>query len=163
MAKYLLLVGAPGAGKSSIRKHLKGRGVCPDEIRDKLKVDAKTAYDIARDEIKKMLLMGVDVILDATNNSPEKRMGMIAIGGPFADEVVCVWLDTPYEICVARHEARLAEMRARGEDTSRYEDHDKPYTDIIKGCSNAINADPPILSEGFDLIIRIVPLKLPQM
>ncbi len=164
MAVYYILVGSLGAGKSTIRKQFDFcKIVCPDDYRDECRVDVKTAYDMARKEIPKLLQAGNDVLLDATNAYPEKRIGMINIGKPFASEVICIWMDTPKELCLARHEERLARMIANKEDIHRYENQAKPIADIIVDYCDALRDHPPNLLEGFNQIIRIKPSEIQEL
>jgi predicted kinase len=120
-------------------------------------MDVKSAYDKARATIPELLRAGNDVIFDATNARLDARVGMINIGRQLASRVICIWLDTPFAECLARHEKRLVEMQARGANIGRYVNQVEPLEVAIRKQCQSIAADPPKLSDGFDQIIKIVP------
>lgn len=152
MSTYYITVGAPGSGKSTHCKSLGIETVCPDAIVDETYCERTLAYDKARELIKKVLQEGRDVILDATNVFHRNRK--ITFGKRYADKTVCLWFDTPYQICVDRHRGATN----TGERNShRYTGHTEPYEEVIKRYCDELAQNPPSLEEGFDEIIRITP------
>lgn len=153
---YYMAVGAPGSGKSSVISHFgKATVVCPDEMIDvEPLLTREQAYDRACMEIKCALLKGEQVFYDNTNPTPERRKRFVLVGKPYAEKVVCVWVDTPYEMCVARHRAAT---KSGMRNHPRYTEHTEPYEDIIRRYWDSIAQNPPSLDEGFDEIIRIAP------
>lgn len=144
MSTYYFLVGIPGSGKSTYAKSLGCRIVCPDEIREAGIRDDAEVFEIARMMISHLLQTGVDVVFDATNTLRQYRAETIAAGKSYADHVVCIWIDTPLDVCIARHHAR---MRRGIRPTLRDEG-------IIR-MAQQLADNPPDLSEGFDEIKRI--------
>lgn len=155
MPVYYVLIGAPGSGKSVYAKRLNCRIVSPDTIRDNQRIGVKQSYTIARKEIEEALRAGIDVAMDATNTTRENRILSINVGKPYADKVIGIWLDTPYEVCVSRHLKRINGMTMISE---RYTDEvgGVPYEEIIRKYCLQL-ADIPDVSEGFDKLVRIKP------
>lgn len=148
MGTYYFMIGIPGSGKSGLAEALAvSQGcqvVCPDTIRDAHCVGSPESFAIAYREIGALLREGKNVVFDATNTIRRHRAEMIAAGKPYADEVVCIWMDTPLEVCIARHHERVRQgIRTTLPD------------EVIVRMSKQLEADPPDPSEGFDEIIRI--------
>lgn len=160
MATYYLTVGAPGAGKSTYISQIECRKVSPDKIRDERKIGIRESYDEALSIIEITLRNGGDVLLDATNQTASKRRNMIAVGKPYADKIVGIWLNTPVELCVQRHNQRMA----GGEKSERYtKENSEPFEDIIRRYCATLDKEPPTLEEGFDEIIKVSPGKVETM
>lgn len=148
MPVYYFLIGIPGSGKSGLAEALTvSQGcqvVCPDTIRDAHCVASPEAFTIASREITALLRQGRDVVFDATNTIRRHRAEMIAAGKPYADKVVCIWMDTPLEVCIARHHERMRQgIRTTLPD------------EVIMRMAQQLAANPPDPSEGFNEIIRI--------
>lgn len=144
MVTYYFMIGIPGSGKSTHAASLGCRIICPDTIREKYRVGSPEAFAIARQEIKSALEAGEDVVFDATNTLRIHRADMINAGKPYADKVVCVWMDVPLDVCIARHISRMQQ----GVRTSL------PVA-VIERMANQLAENPPDISEGFDEILRI--------
>lgn len=148
MSVYYFMIGIPGSGKSGLAEALavsQGcRVVCPDTIREAHCVGFPEAFAIAYREIGALLREGENVVFNATNTIRRHRAEMIAAGKPYADKVVCIWMDTPLDVCLARHH----EQMEHGVRTTLLDE-------VIVRMSKQLAADPPDPSEGFDEIIRI--------
>jgi predicted kinase len=146
MPQYTLLIGPPGSGKSTAAKDYPGIVVSPDDLRDNQHLDVREAYRLAKAEVVKQLSAGQDVIFDATNANRDSRQEMIALGRPYAEKIVGVWVNTPLEECFARH-------RQRASMSDRYPSDNNEFYGTIEKYWNSINNDPPRLSEGYDELI----------
>lgn len=144
MATYYMMVGIPGSGKSTHAASLGCRIVCPDTIRETHRVGSPEAFEIAEQEIKSALEKGEDVVLDATNTIRIHRADRINAGKPYADKVVCIWMDVPLDVCIARHMQRMQQ----GIRTSL------PVA-VIERMANQLASNPPDVAEGFDEIRKI--------
>ena len=144
MPIYYLMVGIPGSGKSTYVADLGCRIVCPDTIREVHQVGSPEAFAIARQQIKEALEAGKDVVFDATNTLHQYRAEMIAAGNSYADKTICIWMDVPIEVCIARH---LERMNSGVRTTLPIE--------VSERMSGQLVDNPPDLSEGFDEIRRI--------
>lgn len=144
MPIYYLMVGIPGSGKSTYAKELGCRIVCPDTIRETHRIGSPEAFAITRQQIKEALEAGEDVVFDATNTLRQYRADMIDAGKPHADRTVCIWMDVPIKVCIARH---LERMKSGVRTTLPVE--------VIERMSGQLVDNPPDLSEGFDEIWRI--------
>lgn len=144
MAVYYFMIGIPGSGKSTYAESLGCRIVCPDDIREAGIRDSAEAFEVSRMMIAHLLSQGENVVFDATNTLRQYRAETIAAGKPHADRVVCVWMDTPLEVCIARHYERVQHgVRTTLPDS------------VIVRMSEQLADNPPELSEGFDEIVRI--------
>lgn len=144
MATFYFMIGIPGSGKSTYAASLGCRVVCPDAIRETYGTNDEQSFVIARHEIRTALQRWENVVLDATNTIRIWRAERIAIGKPYADRVVCIFMDTPLEVCIARHLERMK----RGIRATL-------LVEVIKRMARQLADNPPELSEGFDEIRRI--------
>lgn len=144
MSTYYFMVGIPGSGKSTYAVNLGCRIVCPDDIREDYGVDSPEAFAIARQQIKSALEAGEDVVFDATNTLRSYRAEMISAGKQVASKTVCIWLDIPLEVCIARHLERVK----RGICVTL------PVS-VIERMASQLAANPPDVAEGFDEIRQI--------
>ncbi len=145
MPTYYFMVGIPGSGKSTYAESLGCKVVCPDTIREIKLVESKDAFAIASWEIISGLKAGGDVVFDATNTIQTHRFERINVPKPYADKIICIWMDTPLEICIARHLERMK----RGIRTTL------PIS-VIERMARQLADNPPDISEGFNEIKRIV-------
>ncbi len=103
------MVGLQGAGKSTwAREHLADTHavVSKDDWPRARRREARQQRVVAE-----LLATGRSVVVDNTNPSPDERAALLAAGRAAGVPVRAVWLDTPFEICLARNDAR--EGRAR--------------------------------------------------
>lgn len=146
MPTFYVMMGIPGSGKSTYAESLGCWIVSPDIIRETHLVSSPEAFEIARREVAALLQDGHDVVFDATNTIRQWRAENIAAGKPYADKVVCILMDTPLEVCIARHHARMVQgIRTTLPD------------EVIVRMQKQLSENPPDLSEGFDEIRIIQP------
>ena len=90
----VLLVGPPGAGKSTFFwKHLEPLGY--ERInQDTLKTKEK-CFKAASEQLKE----GRAVAVDNTNPDPDVRAQWVELAGKFKVPIRCVWLKTPIQLC----------------------------------------------------------------
>lgn len=144
MPTYYIMVGIPGSGKSTHAATLGCRVICPDTIRETHRVGSSEAFAIAEQEIKSVLEKGEDVVLDATNTLRVYRAERINAGKPYADKVVCIWMDVPLKVCIARHSNRVKQ----GIRTTL------PVA-VIERMSKQLADNLPDAAEGFDEVRRL--------
>lgn len=152
--KFVMLVGLPASGKSTISKQYKDKGYkihSSDSLREELLGDVSNQsqntkiFDILARRIRTDLLDGHNVVLDATNINAKKRIGFLSkvFSNSKMDkikinrskiEVVAHLILCPYEECIKRDNNR---NRTVGES-------------VIKGMY--LTWQTPILNEGFNKI-----------
>ena len=118
MNRLIIMVGIPGSGKSSYAKKLLEANpsweyVSRDEVRYEFVTDQAHYYDHENDvyrefcnRIDKFLLQEKTVIADATHLTIGSRKKLLDTLKVIPDEVVMVYVDTPFEICMQRNSAR---------------------------------------------------------
>ena len=126
--RIVLLVGLPGAGKSTWLERMGATGLSSDAIRKLLADDEgdqsihAVVFQTLRYLLVKRLAIGRPVTyIDATNLTPAERAPYIRIGRARGCEVEAVFFDVPLEVCRARNarrarvapEAALARMAAK--------------------------------------------------
>ena len=166
MADLYVMVGLPGSGKSTwannkgceimssdkIRKKLFGnealqyteeyiRKCCKESEnlsdQDKRKLANKNVFKKLDYETVKALKNGKNVIYDSTALSAYSRKNIIEKFKPFADRIVCVYMDTDLSICLQRNRSRERTV---------------PES-VIKDMSKRLNI--PTEKEGFAEIIKV--------
>ena len=119
MAKFIMLIGLPGSGKSTYANTLTSsirvtKYVSSDNIREELYGDAsiqgnpQTVFKHMHDRTKQYLSEGFDVVYDATNVTRKSRRGIINEVKPLVEfdgmEAHIIW--APYNECVNRDKQR---------------------------------------------------------
>lgn len=121
-----VLVGPPGCGKSRwAAGHAEDKvivstdAVRKQELGDEADQSANHyVHNMARYRAGYQLLLGNDVIYDATSATPAARLPLLALARQVEAYAVAYVFRTPYGVCVARDAARL---RTVGEDVvARY-------------------------------------------
>ena len=111
--KIVVLVGLPGAGKSTYLERMGAAGLSSDAVR-KLLADDETdqtiherVFQTVRYLLRQRLEIGRAVTyIDATNLKPEERRPYIDIGKEYGCEVEAVFFDVPVKVCRERNAAR---------------------------------------------------------
>ena len=136
--RIVLLVGLPGAGKSTWLERMGAGGLCSDAIRKLLADDESDqsiharVFQTLRYLLVKRLAMGRPVTyIDATSLTPAERAPYIRIGKAHGCEVEAVFFDVPLEVCRVRNAHR---RRVVPEDAL---------------ARMAAKLTPPTLEEGF--------------
>lgn len=151
MSKLVLMMGIPGAGKSTwLRKNMKPDGVIAsrDAIRFNLLEEGDEYFsretEVFREYISQIveaLKADKTVYADATHLNQKSRAKVVNAVKKFIipDEIECIWLDTSYAVAIERNDLR--EGRAL-----------VPH-DAIKRMFHQL--EPPAAEEGFSNIIII--------
>lgn len=127
-APYLLLVGAPGCGKSTwARRHFRRRGevVSLDELRGRAGGDPgnqeATRYAVTAMHaiVAGRIRFDLTTVVDATNAEPEHRDPLLTMAYGWCRPVVGIVFDTPLEVCLARNRRRRGSRRVPEEVVRR--------------------------------------------
>lgn len=138
-----IMVGIPGSGKSTVAKNLGAIVVSSDTVREilygseEILGESKVVFSWVDSIVKDALIDGRDVIYDATCLTKKTREGIVKKFRETADEIVCIFVDTPLEKCIKRNS-----LRSR-----------KVPEDVIRSMSAKLER--PMLEEGFDRINTI--------
>ncbi len=118
MIEFVMMIGLPGCGKSTIASKMKGYVVVSsDKIREEFYGDENVQTDPGKvfGEAKKRIVRCINaeknVILDATNVKRKERMNFIKdIKNQIKKDVevkfVAIWVAVPFETCVMRNNSR---------------------------------------------------------
>jgi predicted kinase len=110
--QLVLLVGLPFSGKSTYAAKLRERDgftvICPDEIR--LALHGREFYPpaegivwgMAETVTRSLLAQGHKIIIDAVNNTLERRSKWYRLGEEYGANTGTVLIDTPAEVCRQR-------------------------------------------------------------
>ncbi len=137
--RFMMLVGFPGAGKSTFAKVNKSAYttiISSDDIREErygdatCQKDCKGVFDIARDLSVKELREGQNVFYDATNLSAKYRRETLEyISGKVDCKKVCLIIAKPFEKCL--YDNRRRKHSVPDDDMQRMYRHFQPpwYTE----------------------------------
>jgi predicted kinase len=116
MKRLILMIGIPGAGKTTLAKKLVERGfhyLNADSIREKLYGDAaeqgnsEEVFSIFFKQLEDALAQNVDIVIDNTNLNEKQRKPILerAHAAEYTD--IQLWLlDVPLETCLERNRTR---------------------------------------------------------
>ena len=113
MPDFIMMVGLPASGKSTVAKEYGDRGyvvVSSDAIRaelwgdESIQGDPAKVFGLVQARCRVALLNGLDVVMDATNMNAKKRRGFLRQMP--ACRKICVVMATPFDECVKRDEER---------------------------------------------------------
>lgn len=142
MAKFTMLIGIAGSGKSHYAKSFSnGRVLSSDGIRQAVLGDRQDQkhngliFDIMNRQTKLLLEEGHDVYYDATNISSKRRMALLKTL-PEGTEKVAYFFACPLELAIERDKVRDASQKVGEEAITRM------YKSL----------DVPMVYEGFDRI-----------
>ena len=127
MSKLIMLIGLPGAGKSTYAKSImdsEGRvQYCSsDKVREQLygdeniQGDTNKVFRVLHNKVKNLLDRGYDVIYDATNVTRKNRRSVIQEVKKYCTTIDAHIVWAPYEGCLSRDAAR---KRSVGPDVIR--------------------------------------------
>jgi predicted kinase len=126
--RIVVLVGLPGAGKSTYLEGLGVAGLSSDAVRKLLADDESDqtihmrVFQTIRYLLEQRLEIGRPVTyIDATSLTPDERAPYVEIGRAYNCEVEAVFFDVPLEVCLERNARRhrvvpadaLAKMAAK--------------------------------------------------
>src|SRR3954453_4317321 len=111
--RLVVLVGLPGAGKTTYLRQLGTSGLSSDAIR-KLLVDDETDQTIHERVFQtlryllrvRLALRRAVTYVDSTNLTPQERAPYIGIGNSYGCEIEAVFFDIPFDVCRPRHAGR---------------------------------------------------------
>lgn len=151
MRTFRIMIGAPASGKSSaakrIREYQNDFVICPDLIRGVHPTwSQKKVFGCAFQRLFDATGRGRSILLDSTAANVLHRIQAIKFGRSRECRVIGIWLDTPLEMCIQRHQQRSALV---SQVTLTPE--------IISAYHGWLTKCPPTLSEGFDELHRILP------
>lgn len=120
--KLVMLVGFPGAGKSTLAKEYENKGYVvhsPDVIRNELDLhsldDTQRVFDILHERILVDMMAKKDIVYDSTNLTVRRRRKFLSLIRDFACDKTCCIVDTPLSLCKYRNNKRTG--YAKVEDT----------------------------------------------
>jgi Scavenger mRNA decapping enzyme C-term binding/AAA domain len=151
-ATMIILVGLPGAGKSTFSTHLIQQS--PERWtrvnQDSVKNGKRGTRDMCIDAATSAIRQGINVIIDRTNISPDQRKYFIDVainaGIDPSENVHCVFLNLPTKACGARAADR------NGHEGGVF--GPKAYGTVGMMQKALMGAGPPTLSEGFASILE---------
>lgn len=112
MQKLIFMCGIPGSGKSTYARKLTMFGynrVNMDEIRIEYPHLPKARqWGISFDRVLTFSNLGKSVVIDNTNFLAEQRRRYMRVKVP---SKICIWLDTPLEVCLLRNSLRTGSAR----------------------------------------------------
>lgn len=147
MPKFIMLVGLPASGKSTLAEKLKeeykAEIISSDSLRKELYNDEQNQehnYEIFNEMLKRTIAClkeDKNVIYDATNISSKRRINICSQISKYANEKICYLLTTSYELCIKRNNERER----------------KVPDEVIKRMLYSFNT--PSIYEGFTKVIVV--------
>ena len=148
MANFIMLVGIPGCGKSTLTEKLKAEGYTihsSDAIRNELDIhDPKKSsliFDIMHKRIKADMEVGKDIVYDATNLSRKNRKNYLeSIKRFYNYKKICYLFIVPIDVCKERNSHRTGYALVP----------DYVYDRMLRAF------EVPMMEEGWDEIVPIL-------
>tara|TARA_Y100001978_G_C23445633_1_gene315184 strand:- start:56 stop:547 length:492 start_codon:yes stop_codon:yes gene_type:complete len=116
LKKLILLIGIPGAGKTTLAMKIVEKGfhvLNADSIREEIYGDAaeqgdkEEVFSIFFQRLEIAFNEGKNVIVDNTNLNPKQRKPILDKANKFGYEDVQLWLlDIPLDLCLSRNKQR---------------------------------------------------------
>ena len=144
---FIMLVGPPGAGKTSYanllkKKYMNFEIISPDEIRKEMTGDERDqlhnteVFDKVYSRISTYLAEGYNVIYDATNCRSNYRTRILDYCSSDAKIILCIVFTTSIATCIERNRER-----------------NKPVPEeVIENMWFTLKKHPPTIFEGYDVI-----------
>ncbi len=115
MQEFIMLVGLPASGKSTVANEYMGKGYLifsSDAIRKELfgdendQTDNNLVFNTLHNRIRTAMKDGFSVVYDATNINAKRREGFLREMAKVNCHKHCVFMATPYSVCVMRNQKR---------------------------------------------------------
>ncbi len=141
--KIIMLIGIPGAGKTTFAKNLEGTYISPDAIRKERYGDISVqgnpveVFSVVEERIIEAFNRGEDVIYDATNTTEYRRETIAEFRRYGFTKVIGIFVDTPLKVCLERN-------------TERTDRKEPVPVEVISRMWNNLQKNRPIKEEGFD-------------
>ena len=146
----VMLVGPPGAGKSTIAENIKNEYmnfeiVCPDKVRKEVTGDANDqsrnveVFGKVYNKLIELLADGSNVIYDATNCRSTYRHKILDVCKDSFKKVICIVVTTPIGDCLERNRTRYEKTVPE---------------DVIENMYFTLKKHPPTIFEGYDAIFK---------
>ena len=114
--KLIMMVGVPGAGKTTVAKKVVDKGyhyLNADQIRAELygseseQGDKEEVFAIFFQRLEEAMEKGLSIVIDNTNLNPRQREPILERAKRFGYQDVQLWfLDVPLPLCLARNQNR---------------------------------------------------------
>lgn len=115
MQEFVMLVGIPASGKSTVAEEYMGKGYLifsSDAIRKELfgdencQSDNNLVFNTLHNRIRSAMNDGFNVVYDACNINAKRREAFLREVGRIGCKKHCVFMATPYSVCVIRNQKR---------------------------------------------------------
>lgn len=114
--KFILLIGIPGSGKSTVAEGLIAKGYMSfnaDHIREELYGDAmiqgdpNEVFGLMYERLEEALIDEKDIVIDNTNVRKSNRRTLIALAKQYGYTDIELWImDIPLKTCILRNSKR---------------------------------------------------------
>ena len=140
MPEFVMLIGLPGCGKSTLAKTLEAKGYhinSSDDIREEFgfsDIECAKTFEILHKRVINDLKEGINSVYDATNLSRKNRINFLTMLKNISCQKIAAFCLVPVEVCKERNSKRTRVVP------------EYVYDRMLK------NFNVPMLEEGFDKI-----------